>query len=55
MTDEQLLQKLNAITREVNSGGKVGMSGEKKRAELVREAHRRNLIGMPSKRKYRKV
>lgn len=33
--------------------GKAGMSGENKRAELVREAMKRGLLGYPSKRKYR--
>ena len=53
MTDEQLLAKLNAIAREVGSAGKTGISAENKRAELVREALKRGIIGMPSKKKYR--
>lgn len=54
MTDEQLLSKLNSIaSREVNTAGKRGITGENKRAELVREALRRGLIGYPSKAKYR--
>lgn len=53
MTDEQVLSRLNALSREIGVAGKTGMAAENKRAELVREAHKRKLIGMPSKRKHR--
>lgn len=53
MNDEQLLARLNSIAREIGIGGKQGMAAENRRAELVREAHKRGLLGMPSKRKHR--
>ena len=55
LTDDQLLAQLNSVRKEVGGAGKIGMSGEKRRAELVKEAHRRNLIGMKSKRKHREI
>ena len=53
LTDNQLLIRIQQIAKEVNSAGKVGMSAEKRRSVLVKEALKRNLLGMPSKKKYR--
>lgn len=53
LTDEQILIKLNMFSKEVNKAGKTGMSAEKERVVFVREAHRRNIIGMKSKKKWR--
>ena len=53
LTDNQLLIRIQQIAKEVNSAGKVGMSAEKRRTVLVKEALKRNILGMPSKRKYR--
>jgi len=41
--------------REVNIAGKQGMSGENRRAEIVKEADRRGLIGYKLKAKYRRL
>ena len=53
LTDSQLLMRIQQIAKEVNSAGKVGMSAEKRRTVLIKEALKRNILGMPSKRKYR--
>ena len=53
LTDNQLLTKIQQIAKEVGSAGKVGMSAEKRRSVLIKEALKRNLLGTPSKRKWR--
>ena len=53
LTDSQLLIRIQQIAKEVSSAGKVGMSAEKRRSVFIKEALKRNLLGMRSKRKWR--
>lgn len=53
MTDEQLLAAMNKVGKDLQHSSPHGIAAEKLRAILVRELHRRKMIGYPSGRKFR--
>lgn len=53
LTDDQLLAALAREGKALQSSTPIGITAEKNRAIIVRECHRRNLIGYPSGKKFR--
>lgn len=53
MGNNELLAKLDGFAKVLNVDAKSSAGVEAQRAEVVKECHKRGLVGMPSKRKWR--
>jgi hypothetical protein len=53
MTDQQLWAQLNLLGKKLQVSSPLGIAAEKERAILIKEMHKRNLIGYPSGAKFR--